>query len=98
VFVAVNMAACRALSLGGTGPDAKLIRRPVVFCASQKTLPVAVTTLNTLSTQMGFLAGVAVIPCVFSHFGQIVIDSFLASHWMAEDRREREALGGAAAG
>lgn len=57
------------------------LQRPVILCGSQKTLPVAVTTINTLAAQMDLMAGVAVLPCVFSHFSQIVIDSFLTSHW-----------------
>lgn len=53
----------------------------MILCGSQKTLPVSITTVNSLSEQMGLMAGVAVLPCVFTHFAQIIIDSLLVSHW-----------------
>ena len=68
------------------------IVRPVILCASQKTLPVALTAVTALAGQMGFLGGIAVVPCVFAHFGQIVFDSFLASFWLKQDAARIEAV------
>ncbi|CAG9461058.1 unnamed protein product [Pedinophyceae sp. YPF-701] len=85
-FLAFNTASAKALNLGGSGPEADKIKRAIILTCSQKTLPVAVTTITQLGAQMGFVAGLAVIPCVFSHFAQILIDSFVVSKWNNDDK------------
>ena len=52
-----------------------------MLVGSQKTLPIAVTVLNSLAPQLPGPVGLAVLPCVVSHLSQIVIDSFLVAHW-----------------
>jgi sodium/bile acid cotransporter 7 len=61
--------------------DHVAIRKAVVLCSSQKTLPVAVAVLSQLSGLLGSGAGVAVIPCVLTHLLQTVIDSVLVAQW-----------------
>lgn len=58
-----------------------------MLVGSQKTLPIAVTVLNQLSTTIKGPIGLAVIPCVVAHLSQIVIDSFLVSRWLKADAR-----------
>ena len=70
----------RASCYAGTG-----IKRACILVGSQKTLPIAVTVLNGLGSQIGGAVGLAVIPCVVSHLVQIVIDSMLVSQWLKQD-------------
>lgn len=65
-----------AFSLLRPGPDAAGARCALVVCASQKTLPVAVTVLA--SAAGGASAGVAAAPIVAVHLAQIVIDGVVA--------------------
>lgn len=54
---------------------------PVLFVASQKTLPLALTILTIISEQVPQIAGVAAIAtitCVVWHFLQLFVDSLLA--------------------
>lgn len=88
---AFNAAVVRILRLGGTGEDSRHIRRAVVLCASQKTLPVAATVLHHMSGVLGSAVGLAVIPCVVSHMTQIVVDSMIVSQWIKQDVRCRTA-------
>eukprot|EP00775_Hariotina_reticulata_P005264 gene5264-5499_t len=87
VFLAINSSACRVLRLGGDDPKAaRDVQRAVVLVSSVKTLPVAVTVLGKLSPVLGEAAvGLAVVPCVFAHLGQIVWDSLMVSKWKAAD-------------
>lgn len=88
MYLTVNTLAVNGLELGGRDPvESAKIRRPVILVASQKTLPVAVTLLSGMTDVLGDLVGLAVVPCVFSHLGQIVLDSFLVSGWLADDRK-----------
>ena len=79
----------RLLRLGGPDPAASLaIRRAGVLVASVKTLPVAVTVLSKLGPVIGEgLVGVAVIPCVLAHLGQILVDSVMVSQWLRTDAK-----------
>lgn len=63
------------------------LQRAVVLVASQKTLPIAVTVLSQLSAFVKGPIGLAVIPCVVCHLGQILVDSLLVSSWMDKDGR-----------
>lgn len=64
---------------------AEAIRRAVILLSSQKTLLMSVTILSSLSTLLGGAMGFAVVPCVLSHLGQIVVDSVLVAQWMKQD-------------
>jgi len=48
----------------------------ILFCGSQKTLPLSVAVLSDLSTGTGN----ALIICIVFHFFQLIFDSLLASH------------------
>lgn len=85
VMFAFNTVMVRLLRLGGDGDQSRHIRRAVVLCASQKTLPVAVTILHQLSGVLGGAVGLAVIPCVVSHMAQIVVDSMIVARWVKQD-------------
>ena len=76
----VKRSANPASLCAGTG-----IKRACILVGSQKTLPIAVTVLNGLGSQIGGAVGLAVIPCVVSHLVQIVIDSMLVSRWLKQD-------------
>mmetsp|Transcript_27171 Transcript_27171/g.65383 ORF Transcript_27171/g.65383 Transcript_27171/m.65383 type:complete len:386 (+) Transcript_27171:46-1203(+) len=56
------------------------IRKSVVIMTSEKTLPVAMTVLAFFPTSVGD-PGFIAIPCIISHFSQLMMDSVLASHW-----------------
>lgn len=85
VMFAFNSMVVRLLRLGGADDSSRHIRRAVILCASQKTLPVAVTILHQLSGVLGGAVGLAVIPCVVSHMAQIVMDSMIVSQWVKQD-------------
>jgi len=53
----------------------------LLFGASQKTLPIALTVLMLLPGEKltGAVLGVATVVCVTFHFSQIILDSFLAA-------------------
>jgi solute carrier family 10 (sodium/bile acid cotransporter), member 7 len=53
-------------------------RKAVVILASQKTLPVSVTIIDLLPDAMGS-KGVMVLPCILSHFVQILIDGYIVA-------------------
>ncbi len=59
---------------------------------SQKTLPIAVTVLGQLGSVLPGPVGIAVVPCVVSHLSQILIDSFLVSHWLRQDAESQQEL------
>ena len=61
------------------------MQRALVLVGSQKTLPIAVTVLNQLSTTLSGPVGLAVVPCVVAHLSQILVDSVLASRWLKAD-------------
>ncbi|GBF92238.1 sodium metabolite cotransporter, chloroplastic-like [Raphidocelis subcapitata] len=87
-YLALNVVACRALSLGASTPTpaaALGVRRAVVLTASSKTLPVAAAVFASLAPALGPAAGVALAPAVMAHLTQIFIDSWLASRWVEED-------------
>jgi hypothetical protein len=85
----------RVLRIGGPDPvAARNVRRAVLLVASVKTLPIAVTVLGKLSGVVGEAAvGIAVVPCVLAHLGQIMWDSAMVSALAARDRRQEQAGG-----
>lgn len=67
------------------------IRRAVLLCTSQKTLPIAVAVLGRLEASLGQnVAGEAALACVLAHLFQTAYDTFLTSNWIAKDRTEEE--------
>ena len=93
LYLAFNAGAARALALGGQegDPGVRGIRQAVVLCGSQKTLPIAVTVLQQLGPALGPAAGLAVVPCIACHIGQILVDSVLVARWSAAGAPEAPA-------
>jgi predicted Na+-dependent transporter len=60
-------------------------RLAVLFTASQKTMPIAVSVIISINSQLG----VAVVTCIVFHLLQMVFDSLLASrinaHWQQQN-------------
>jgi sodium/bile acid cotransporter 7 len=59
-----------------------------VLMCSQKSLPVCVSVLSALPPALRSLNGVLIIPCILSHFSQLMIDGFLAVRWTVAEARE----------
>jgi sodium/bile acid cotransporter 7 len=95
LFLAANTAAAGALRFAPDARQDTAIRRAVVLCTSEKTLPVAVAVINQLAAAGGGAAGLAVVPCVLAHLAQIAIDSALVGRW---NRQDAAALAAEAAG
>eukprot|EP00729_Bicosta_minor_P005400 gene5400-26487_t len=70
LFLAVNFTVTTLLRM----PLAE--KKAVVICASQKTLPIAITVLGFLPADVGD-GGLMGIGCIIAHLSQIVIDSWL---------------------
>jgi predicted Na+-dependent transporter len=85
VLLAGNLLATRLVRFSADSAQNLAIRKAVVLCASQKTLPVAVAVLAQLSGVLGAAGGFAVIPCVLAHLIQTVFDSALVSRWNARE-------------
>ncbi len=85
---AVHLALLGAAAVATRGMSAPH-RMPVLFVASQKTLPMALTILTIISSQepqVAQVAGVAAIACVVWHFTQLVGDSALSGRLGARRR------------
>lgn len=86
VFLAFNSAIVSAFQ-SNEAAEIKVemdgIRKALILCTSEKTLPVAVAVLNEL-TRSTAAAGIAVIPCILAHLVQIVIDSEVVRRWNAQ--------------
>jgi sodium/bile acid cotransporter 7 len=74
LYLAFNLVTTRML---GFPPP---VRKAVVFLASQKTLPVALTVLAFLPVPET-VKGLVAIPCVTSHLSQIFVDAVIATRW-----------------
>jgi len=86
VYLVTNAGALAALRVGGRDAEkARGVRRAVILVASQKTLPIAITVLQRMGAYLGESAGLSVIPCISAHLAQIIVDSFLVSHWNRQD-------------
>lgn len=63
----------------------------MLLVSSVKTLPVAVTVCSKLGPVLGeAVVGVAVVPCVLAHLGQIMFDSVMVSKWIAADKQQQQ--------
>ena len=90
-LLVLNTGATRLLRFADDPAQDAAIRKAVVLCTSQKTLPVAVAVLAQLGPSLGAGVGFAVIPCVAAHLIQTVVDSALVARW---NRREAAAAAG----
>lgn len=97
VFLAVNTLVVRFLRFNQDPDQDVAIRKAVVLCTSEKTLPVAVAVINQLAAAGGASAGFAVVPCIMAHLMQISIDSALVSRWNRQDEERAAAAKLAAA-
>lgn len=79
ILLALNYGACLLLPI----PLAE--RKSVVINASQKTINTAMSVLQFLpaSEALGIDKGLLIIPCIISHFAQIIMDAYVASYWKA---------------
>lgn len=73
VMLVLNYAAV-ATWLPAKAPE----RKAVVLCASQKTLGTAVAVIEALGETAAGPPGLLVIPCILSHFVQIILDALIA--------------------
>merc|ERR1712176_834129 len=53
----------------------------VVLMCSQKSLPACVSVLATLPQELQASTGTMIVPCIMSHFSQLLIDGVLADRW-----------------
>lgn len=53
----------------------------LVLMCSQKSLPVCVSVLEALPQGISKDKGILIVPCILSHFSQLMIDGFLADRW-----------------
>ena len=64
-------------------------KKAVVILTSQKTLPVALSVISFLPEGLG-VQGIMALPCILSHFCQIVMDGFIAAKWATYVDEEEE--------
>jgi sodium/bile acid cotransporter 7 len=89
-MLAFNMAVTNLVRFSRRYEEHVAIRKAVVLCASEKTLPVAVAVIGQLGVLGAGGGAFAILPCIFSHIIQTVIDSGLVGWWNGRDeRRER---------
>lgn len=53
----------------------------VVLMCSQKSLPACVSVFSALPDALQVNVGTMIVPCIMSHFSQLMIDGFLADRW-----------------
>lgn len=94
VFLVFNTLVAGMLRFNGNKKQDVAIRKAVILCTSEKTLPVAVAVVNQLSAA-GAAAGFAVVPCILAHLLQIAIDSAVVSSWNKKDADAAAAVAGA---
>ena len=93
-LLAANLAATSLVTFdAGDAAQNTAIRKAVVLCSSQKTLPVAVAVLTQLADVVGVGVAFAVIACILAHLLQTVFDSALVSRWNAREAAGLPALG-----
>lgn len=61
-------------------------RKSITILSSEKTLPVALTVLNVFPDTVGD-KGLIMLPMIFGHFSQLIIDAFLCSIWLSYDKK-----------
>merc|ERR1712232_150104 len=57
----------------------------VVLMCSQKSLPVCVSVMAALPAALQANTGTMIVPCIMSHFSQLMIDGFPADRWKLND-------------
>ena len=76
-----------------TGGD---VQRALVLVTSQKTLTVAVPVLSSLAQHSPHvsvsMAAIAIVPCMFVHLLQTVIDFVLVAQWIRQDSIDGESI------
>jgi solute carrier family 10 (sodium/bile acid cotransporter), member 7 len=92
-FLAMNSGLMSFLRFSNDEAQETAIRKAVLLSTSEKTLPVAVAVLNSLTSVAGAAVGLAVIPCVLAHLMQIAIDSWIVSGWNKNELRVAAAAG-----
>lgn len=85
VFLAFNMVTTSGIQFNSNNEENTAIRKAIILCTSEKTLPVAVAVISQLKGVLGSAMAFAVLPCIFSHIVQTIIDSALVSHWNKKD-------------
>jgi solute carrier family 10 (sodium/bile acid cotransporter), member 7 len=96
VFLVFNTLIAGMLRFNGNKKQDVAIRKAVILCTSEKTLPVAVAVVNQLAAAgAGAAAGFAVVPCILAHLLQIAIDSAVVSNWNKKDAEAAAAVAGA---
>lgn len=95
IFLALNGLLTRFIRFdpGDAGAD-RGIRRAVVLCTSQKTLPIAVAAISHLGLGQG--SAYAALACVAAHLLQTVFDSGMVAWWLRLDARRGTAQRGTA--
>mmetsp|Transcript_38545 Transcript_38545/g.99609 ORF Transcript_38545/g.99609 Transcript_38545/m.99609 type:complete len:336 (-) Transcript_38545:102-1109(-) len=63
----------------------------IVLMCSQKSLPVCVSVLSALPSELRKHAGVMIVPCIMAHAAQLIIDSILAVRWEQPDQDTKKA-------
>jgi solute carrier family 10 (sodium/bile acid cotransporter), member 7 len=89
VFLAFNMVTTAGIRFNTNENENNAIRKAIILCTSEKTLPVAVAVISQLKGILGSAMAFAVLPCIFSHIVQTIIDSALVSHWNTNDAHRR---------
>ncbi|EES18708.1 hypothetical protein BDA96_09G250700 [Sorghum bicolor] len=91
-LLAFNIAMLHILSRLGKKGDSvfakKEYTRAVILVSSQKTLPVMITVVEQLGGALGE-SGLLVIPCVFAHINQIIVDSIIVNWWRRRDQQNK---------
>jgi sodium/bile acid cotransporter 7 len=64
----------------------------VVLMCSQKSLPVCVSVMAALPLELQANTGTMIVPCIMSHFSQLMIDGALADRWKLNDKGQYEHL------
>jgi len=80
-MLAFNMVVTEFVRFSRRYEEHVAIRKAVVLCASEKTLPVAVTVIGQLGVLGGGGGALAILPCIFGHLIQTVIDSAVVGWW-----------------
>lgn len=80
-FLGLNMSVTRMVRFSKDPKEHVAIRKAVILCTSEKTLPVAVAVISQLGVLTPANMAFAILPCIFSHILQTVIDSALVGHW-----------------
>merc|ERR1719387_1540458 len=78
VHVVYRFGSYFAANAANLGPEEWIC---VVLMCSQKSLPVCVSVISCLPSQLQEKSGLLIVPCIMAHFSQLMIDGFLAIRW-----------------